>query len=167
MHRARVLRGPGLYRALSRHATRCYRSGCRGSFATSGDATQLPQICRRSTVEVAEVVSRRKGMYQTDGSCASLLPRADKPVGEGRTAPSRFPKPSPGRPALRPLVAVYTNNSRTSPPAPAWDHTLADVPGPIGAGLCALRPTPGKVEFCELRLTRNLGSCARNCNPSH
>src|SRR5215210_3548788 len=30
---------PALFRALSRPATRCYRSGCRGSFATSNDAT--------------------------------------------------------------------------------------------------------------------------------
>src|SRR5215211_4349952 len=42
---------PALSRALSRPATRCYRSGCSGSFATSNYATLLVYAatgCRRS-----------------------------------------------------------------------------------------------------------------------
>jgi hypothetical protein len=72
------LSGSGLYNALGRAlllsthlgaaftlpcpATKCYRSGCSGSFATSRDATPAMPLRRSTWTHVAVVVSQHQGM---------------------------------------------------------------------------------------------------------
>src|SRR5215213_3503010 len=57
---------PALPRALNRPATRCYRSGCRGSFATANDAPLLVYAatgCRRSATWPYRGGAKRFLMY--------------------------------------------------------------------------------------------------------
>src|SRR5215217_2396386 len=61
-----VYLAPALPRALNRPATRCYRSGCRGSFATANDAPLLVYAatgCRRSATWPYRGGAKRFLMY--------------------------------------------------------------------------------------------------------